>query len=314
MRKILVTGGAGNIGSALVKKLLENDQNFIVVADDLSTGSKLKLPIIKGNWKFVRCDVNIYKSISELMIANQFDYVFHYAAMVGVERTQAHPIQVLKDIDGIKNVLELCKNTSVKRVFYSSSSEVYGEPVELPQHEHTTPLNSRVPYAIVKNVGEAFLKSYKQEYDLNYTIFRFFNTYGVSQSSDFVITRFIKQALNNQDINIYGEGNQTRTFCYVDDNVETCVKTLYENKIINDVINVGGDVVVKVLDLANLIVTLTNSKSRITHLPPLPEGDMTRRQPDNSKMLSILGRDLIPVEEGIKKMLADKNFVNSCVE
>ncbi|MBL4625310.1 MAG: SDR family NAD(P)-dependent oxidoreductase [Flavobacteriales bacterium] len=314
MRKILVTGGAGNIGSALVKKLLQNDQNIIVVADNLSTGSKSKLPKQSARWKFVHCNVNKYKEISELMLADGFDYVFHYAALVGVKRTQENPIKVLEDIDGIKNILELSKNTGVKRVFYSSSSEVYGEPVELPQHEHTTPLNSRIPYAIVKNVGEAFLKSYKQEYDLDYTIFRFFNTYGIGQSQDFVITRFIHYALNNHDITIYGDGSQTRTFCYVDDNVETCVKTLYENKVVNDVINVGGDSIVKIIDLAQLIIDLAGSNSKIVNLPPLKEGDMTRRQPDNAKMLSILGRDLLPIGDGIKKMLADKKFVDGCVE
>ncbi|MBT6440468.1 MAG: NAD-dependent epimerase/dehydratase family protein [Flavobacteriales bacterium] len=314
MCKILVTGGAGNIGSALVKKLLQNQQNFIVVADNLSTGLKNKLPPPSPKWKFINCDVNKYKGISELMTSNNFDYVFHFAAIVGVSRTQENPIKVLEDIDGIKYILELSKNTGVKRVFFSSSSEVYGEPVELPQHEHTTPLNSRVPYAIVKNVGEAYLKSYKQEYDLDYTIFRFFNTYGVNQSPDFVVTRFIRAALNNQDITLYGDGSQTRTFCYVDDNIDACVKILYKNKMINDIINIGGDVVIKIIDLAKMIISLTNSSSKIINLPPLIDGDMTRRQPDNTKMLAILGRDLLSIEEGIKLMLADENFVNSCVE
>jgi UDP-glucose 4-epimerase len=314
MCKILVTGGAGNIGSALVKKLLQNQQNFIVVADNLSTGLKNKLPPPSPKWKFINCDINKYKGISELMTSNNFDYVFHFAAIVGVSRTQENPIKVLEDIDGIKYILELSKNTGVKRVFFSSSSEVYGEPVELPQHEHTTPLNSRVPYAIVKNVGEAYLKSYKQEYDLDYTIFRFFNTYGVNQSPDFVVTRFIRAALNNQDITLYGDGSQTRTFCYVDDNIDACVKILYKNKMINDIINIGGDVVIKITDLAKMIISLTNSSSKIINLPPLIDGDMTRRQPDNTKMLAILGRDLLSIEEGIKLMLADENFVNSCVE
>ena len=314
MCKILVTGGAGNIGSALVKKLLQNQQNFIVVADNLSTGLKNKLPPPSPKWKFINCDINKYKGISELMTSNNFDYVFHFAAIVGVSRTQENPIKVLEDIDGIKYILELSKNTGVKRVFFSSSSEVYGEPVELPQHEHTTPLNSRVPYAIVKNVGEAYLKSYKHEYDLDYTIFRFFNTYGVNQSPDFVVTRFIRAALNNQDITLYGDGSQTRTFCYVDDNIDACVKILYKNKMINDIINIGGDVVIKIIDLAKMIISLTNSSSKIINLPPLIDGDMTRRQPDNTKMLAILGRDLLSIEEGIKLMLADENFVNSCVE
>ena len=99
-------------------------------------------------------------------------------------------VKVLEDIDGIKNMLTLSKNTGVKRFFFSSSSEVYGEPVSIPQHEETTPLNSRVPYAVVKNVGEAYCKSFYKEYNLDYTIFRFFNTYGPHQTTDFVIGKF----------------------------------------------------------------------------------------------------------------------------
>src|SRR6185312_4294759 len=144
-----------------------------------------------------------------VMLAYKFDYVFHYAAMVGVKRTLNNPMTVLQDIEGIKNILSLSKNTCVKRVFYSSSSEVYGEPVEFPQNENTTPLNSRLPYAIVKNVGEAFFRSYQREYGLDFTIFRFFNTYGSRQSQDFVVTKFIDEALGNQDITIYGDGNQS---------------------------------------------------------------------------------------------------------
>ena len=192
MTKILITGGAGNVGGALARKLVENPNYFVVIVDDLSTGSTTKLPSKElSNWSFVNCDVNNYTSISEIMLTNHFDYVFHYAAVVGVKRTQENPIMVLSDIEGIKNVLQLSKNSSVKRVFFSSSSEVYGEPVELPQNEETTPLNSRVPYAIVKNVGESFFRSYFKSYGLPYTIFRFFNTYGPNQSEDFVISKFL---------------------------------------------------------------------------------------------------------------------------
>ena len=177
MRKILVTGGAGNIGSALTQGLLNEKDTFITVVDDLSTGNISKLPIHHQQFKFIKADVNNREEIIDIMLSNQFDYVFHYAAYVGVQRTQENPIRVLNDIEGIKNILSLAKNTGVKRVFFSSSSEVYGEPVTIPQHEETTPLNSRVPYAVVKNVGESFLRSYKQEFYLDYTIFRFFNTY-----------------------------------------------------------------------------------------------------------------------------------------
>lgn len=178
MQRILVTGGAGNVGSALTQGLLNSNNFHVTVVDDLSTGDLTKLPLNHKNFEFVKTDVNNRQEISEIMVSRSFDYVFHYAAYVGVQRTQQNPIRVLNDIEGIRNILELSKNTGVKRFFFSSSSEVYGEPVTIPQHEETTPLNSRVPYAVVKNVGEAFCKSFFQEYGLNYTIFRFFNTFG----------------------------------------------------------------------------------------------------------------------------------------
>ena len=309
MNKILITGGAGNVGGALARKLVENKNYNVVIADNLLTGSISKLPSKDySNWKFVHCDVNSYKEISELMLVNQFDYVFHYAAVVGVKRTQEHPIAVLNDIEGIRNILQLSKNSSVKRVFYSSSSEVYGEPVELPQHEQTTPLNSRVPYAVVKNVGESFFRSYQKVFGLPYTIFRFFNTYGPNQSKDFVISKFLTAALQGDDITIYGDGSQTRTFCYVDDNINACLKIFEDDHIINDVINIGGAQEYKIIDVAKTIISLTGSSSKIIHLPPLPEGDMTRRMPDNSKMLNILNKQLISLEDGVKMMMDHPNF------
>jgi len=312
MTKILVTGGAGNVGSALVEKLLQNADNSVVVADNLSTGLLSKLPPKNSDrFKFIKSDVNQYRDIAEIMISNNFDYVFHFAAVVGVQRTQENPVSVLRDIEGIKNVLDLAKNTSVKRMFFSSSSEVYGEPVTLPQHEHTTPLNSRVPYAVVKNVGESFCKSYQQEYNLDYTIFRFFNTYGPNQSTDFVLPRFIAAALKNENIFIYGDGLQTRTFTYIDDNIDTILACLYNNQVINDVINIGNDKITTVIDLANTIISLTKSRSKIVHLPPLKDGDMTRRQPDNQKMLQLLNRKLTSLEDGIALLLNDKRFLNS---
>ena len=309
MTKILITGGAGNVGGALARKLVENPNYFVIVVDNLSTGSKSKLPSKEfSNWSFINCDVNNYTSISEIMLVNQFDYVFHYAAVVGVKRTQENPIMVLDDIQGIKNILQLSKNSSVKRVFFSSSSEVYGEPVELPQNEETTPLNSRVPYAVVKNVGESFFRSYFKTYGLPFTIFRFFNTYGPNQSEDFVIAKFLKAALKGDDITIYGDGSQTRTFCYVDDNINTCVKILEDNLMMNDVINIGGAKEYKILDVAKLIIEKLNSKSKVVHLPALKDGDMTRRMPDNSKMIKIIKKDLISLDQGLDLMMKHPDY------
>lgn len=299
---ILVTGGAGNIGSSLIWKLSENTSNKIVVADNLLTGSKAKVPN-KDNVVFIKCDVNDYNDISAIFHTFHFDYVFHLAAVVGVQRTLNNPLWVLEDIKGFENILKLSKNTNVKKVYFSSSSEVYGEPFEIPQNEHTTPLNSKLPYAIVKNVGEAYLKSYQQEFDLDYTIFRFFNTYGPNQSQDFVIPKFINSALNNEDITIYGDGSQTRTFCYIDDNIDTILKIHNDGLINNDVINIGNDVEMSILELAELIIKITDSTSKIIHLPALKEGDMTRRCPDVSTMKSVLGRELLTAEEGIRKYI-----------
>lgn len=306
---ILVTGGAGFVGSTMVDKLIEDENNFVVVVDNLATGNVKRLPSKKKtNWRFVKCDVNSYRDIAAIMTSHNFDYVFHYAAVVGVKRTLENPVAVLNDINGFKYLLDLCKNIGVKRIFFSSSSEVYGEPFEHPQNEMTTPLNSRLPYAVVKNVGEAFLRSYKQEYNLDYTIFRFFNTYGPKQSSDFVMTRFIKAALDNKKITIYGDGLQTRTFCYRDDNVDACARAMYENLHLNDTVNIGSDFEITVLDLAKLIIKITGSKSEIVHLPALEEGDMTRRKPDVAKMKKLLGRELITIEDGIRKTIESGQY------
>lgn len=307
MNKILITGGAGFVASALADRLAENKENFIVIVDNLLTGDLKRIPK-KENVKFIKANVNNNQEISGIFFNFSFDYVFHYAAVVGVKRTLENPILVLDDLKGMRNVLDLCKNTLVKRVFFSSSSEVYGEPVELPQNEHTTPLNSRLPYAIVKNVGEAFLKSYKQEYDLDYTVFRFFNTYGPLQSKDFVISKFVSAALKNEDITIYGDGSQTRTFCYINDNVDACIAAFEQNKCVNDVVNIGSEVTYTVLELAEMIIKISGSKSKIIHLPPLEEGDMSRRQPDTSKMLKLLDRKPITLEEGLKKVIENPSF------
>lgn len=310
MNKILVTGGAGFIASAVAEKLASNPDNFVVIVDKLVTGSIDKIPTsVHNNIRFIKANVNDWREITSIFVAHSFDYVFHYAALVGVKRTLDNPVRVLEDISGIKHVLTASKNTGVKRVFFSSSSEVYGEPVEFPQNEDTTPLNSRLPYAIVKNVGESFLKSFHQEFGLEYTIFRFFNTYGPKQSKDFVISKFISKALKNEDIEVYGDGCQTRTFCFVDDNVDACLEAFYRNKFVNDVVNIGGENEVTILDLAKKIISITNSKSKIVHLPPLEEGDMTRRKPDISKMKELLHRTPLPLDEGLKIVINNNHFI-----
>lgn len=302
MAEILITGGAGNIGSALAGKLASEEENMVVIVDNLLTGSLSKVRK-KNNVVFIKANVNDYQDIAPIFGRFKFDYVFHYAAVVGVSRTLKNPMMVLNDIEGIKNILSLSKNSGVKRAFYASSSEVYGEPFEFPQKENTTPLNSRLPYAIVKNVGEAFFKSYFLEYGLEYTIFRFFNTYGPNQSEDFVVPRFLKAALHNEPINIYGDGSQSRTFCYVDDNVDTTLNAMRDPKCSNELLNIGSDIEISIRELAQRIVDLTDSRSEIKYLPPLKEGDMNRRCPEITKMRQILGREMIGLDEGINRLI-----------
>ncbi|HRP53498.1 MAG TPA: NAD-dependent epimerase/dehydratase family protein [Fluviicola sp.] len=304
----LITGGAGFIPSSLADELLIDPSNYVVLIDNFLTGCKENIPDHE-NCKFIHGDVNKLEDLAPVFNLYRFDYVFHYAAVVGVKRTLENPIKVLDDIFGIKNVLDLSKRTGVKRVFYASSSEVYGEPVHLPQHETSTPLNSRLPYAVVKNVGESYFRSYQQEFGLDYTIFRFFNTYGPKQSTDFVMSKFIRMALANEDITVYGDGLQTRTFCYIQDNLDATMKALKENLILNDVANLGNGTVYTIYDLAQTIIRLTNSTSKIVHLPPLDEGDMTRRQPDTSKMEMLLNRPFTLLEDGIEKVLKSKRFI-----
>jgi UDP-glucuronate decarboxylase len=303
MQSILLTGGAGNIGSALARALLRTRDATVVVADNLLTGSIEKVRIDAPNFTFVKCDINDFEDISSLFYRFRFTHVFHFAAVVGVQRTLANPLLVLRDITGVENILRLSKNTGVKRVYFASSSEVYGEPFEIPQNENTTPLNSRLPYAVVKNVGEVYLRTYQREYGLPYTIFRFFNTYGPRQSEDFVLPRFVRAALMGAPLQVYGDGGQTRTFCYVDDTVEACVKAHLGDAYENDVINVGSDVEMTILQLAKLVIQATGSSSRVEFLPPLPEGDMSRRCPDVSKMRGLLDRPLVPLEEGIRRLV-----------
>ena len=312
MKNILITGVAGNIGSALAQALLKRDDYNIVGVDNLITGSLGKLPNFSDRFHFVKADVNNYQEISAIFFSRRFDYVFHFAALVGVQRTLQNPLLVLDDIDGVRNILSLSKSSSVSRVFFSSSSEVYGEPVTLPQHEETTPLISKLPYAIVKNLAEAYFRSYFDEHGLSYTIFRFFNTYGPNQSEDFVVPKFLNRALKNEPIQIYGDGSQTRTFCYIDDNIDTIIGCLEEDFYINDVLNIGSDIEYTIKQLAEMVLKISNSNSTIDYLPPLKEGDMTRRKPDIGKMKSVLSREILPVELGIKKLIdyyseADEN-------
>ncbi len=300
MRRILITGGAGNLGGSLARRLVESPNNFVIIIDNLITGSVNKLPDKKyNNWSFIEADVNNLNELLPILKGESLDYVFHYAAIVGVKRTLANPIAVLKDIDGVKNILQISRDLNVNRIFLSSSSEVYGEPVEIPQNEITTPLNAKLPYAIVKNIAESYCRSYHQMFGLDYTIFRFFNTYGPLQSNDFVLIKFIESAILGKDLEVYGDGSQTRTFCFIEDNLKATIESMEKDFWINDVVNIGNDNEISILELANMVIRTLNSKSSIKFVEPLLQGDMTRRKPDILKMKSFFTGALTSLKEGI---------------
>jgi UDP-glucose 4-epimerase len=300
---ILITGVAGNIGSSLALSLLKKKYNIIGI-DNFLTGKKKKLPNKSyRNFKFIFGDVNNKKKISNIFKSYKIKFIFHFSAVVGVQRTQQFPLKVMNDIVGTKNLLDLSVKYKIKRFFYSSSSEIYGEPVKLPLHEENSPLNSRIPYSVVKNVSENYVKIFKEVFNLNYTIFRFFNTFGPNQSEDFVIPKFVKLALKNLSIPIYGDGRQTRTFLYIDDNIDTIINCFEKNLYINDILNIGSHIQYRIIDLAKKIVQLTNSSSKLKYLPALTKGDMKRRQPDNKKMKKALGKKFMNLDLALQKYI-----------
>ena len=307
--RVLITGVAGNIGSSFAQKLIDVGCYRVVGVDNLITGSRSKLPrSTSEKFEFIEADVNNFESLKNVFHNEKFDYVFHFAALVGVKRTIDNPLMVLNDINGIRNILALSVENKIKRFFYSSSSEVYGEPVEIPQIEETTPLNARLPYSVVKNIGEVFVRTFRKEFGLNYTIFRFFNTYGPNQSEDFVISKFIKFALQGENIPIYGDGTQTRTFCYIDDNVDTMYGCMKSDLFVDGTLNIGSDIEIRIGDVAALIIRLTNSNSKVRYMPKLPEGDMTRRKPSIEKMKLVLKRPTLSLEEGILKVIKKRKL------
>lgn len=306
-RKILVTGGAGFVGSNLSAMILKNGGQ-VVCFDDLSTGSERNITDLKANpnYKFIKGDANNFDDLKKVFADNKFDYVFHYAARVGVIRTIERPLEVLEDIQGIRHILEFSKDNGVKKVMFSSSSEVYGEPVEIPEREDGH-LNAKLPYAVVKLVGENFMKSYFQTHGLKTCSLRFFNVYGPRQDASaygFVAGIFIKQALKGESITVFGDGTQTRDFVFVEDNLNATFKALFSDVTNGESINIGTGRPITILDLAETIIRVTGSKSKIEFKPFRKDGEIKHRFPDVAKMKRLL--DYAPqytLEDGVRKTL-----------
>jgi UDP-glucuronate decarboxylase len=303
-KNVLVTGGAGFLGSWLCDLLVSYKANATAV-DDLSTGRKKNIAHLKSNFKFIISDVCSFKS------TEKFDYVFHMAGHASPDEYQAHPIETLQTSAlGTFAMAELArKNDST--LLFASTSEVYGDTQVIPTPEtywgNVNPVGPRSCYDEGKRFAEALLIAYCKQYELDVRIPRIFNTYGPRLREDGLygraMSRFILQASNNQPITVFGDGKQTRSFCYVTDNI-TGLLLLTENpKAKGQVVNVGNTQEITVLQLAEKIKEVTKSKSKIEFYP-LPKDDPKRRCPDTSKLQSLVGWKLnVPFEEGVERTI-----------
>jgi len=300
--RIMVTGGAGFLGSHIVDRLV-GLQHDVLVVDNLYTGSKNNLiqHLSNPSFEFMRHDVT-----SPLVV--EVDGIFNLACPASPINYQRDPVKTLKtSVNGAINMLGLAKRTK-SRILQSSTSEIYGDPEVSPQREdywgHVNPLGIRACYDEGKRAAETLFSDYHRQYGVDIRIARIFNTYGprMSVGDGRVVTNFIVQALRNEDITVYGDGSQTRSFCYVDDLVDGLV-SLFFSEGNHDPINLGNPVPTSMLDLAQEILTLTNSNSKII-FDPLPPDDPKKREPDISKAKSLLGWEpKVSRTDGLKKTI-----------
>ena len=300
---ILITGGAGFIGSHLIDKFISKKYNVIVI-DNLLTGTKKNLdPFLKNeNFTFLNLDVQNHIEISQ-----DLDYVLHLASAASPKAYTQHPINTLKAGSiGTINTLGLAKAKNAKYLL-TSTSEVYGDPQISPQPEtywgNVNPNGVRSMYDEAKRFAEAAVSSYNRIYDLDTRILRLFNTYGPKMkiNDGRVVTNFIHQAITGNDMTIYGQGNQTRSFCYIDDTVSGILKAMESDN--SEVFNIGNPNEITILQLAEKIIELTNSNSEIKFVK-LPEDDPMQRKPDISKANNKLNWfPEVSLEDGLKKTI-----------
>jgi UDP-glucuronate decarboxylase len=284
--RILVTGGAGFLGSHIVDRLLDA-KHEVVVADNLYTGSKINIAkhLSNPDFEFLRHDVTI-----PLVI--EVDGIFNLACPASPVHYQRDPVQTLKtSVHGAINMLGLAKRTK-SRILQSSTSEIYGDPEVSPQSEdywgHVNPLGIRACYDEGKRAAETLFSDYHRQHGVDIRIARIFNTYGprMSVGDGRVVTNFIVQALRNEDITVYGDGSQTRSFCYVDDLIDGLIALFFAEGI-HAPINLGNPIQTTMLELASEIIELTNSNSKLI-FEPLPSDDPKHRKPDISKARNLL--------------------------
>jgi len=280
---IVLTGGSGFIGSHLSKELLKNGENKLIVVDNLLTGNldNIQDLLDHENATFIQHDVQDHIEIDE-----KVDYVFHLASAASPVAYTENPVNTLKAGSlGTINTLGLARKHGAE-YFLASTSEVYGDPLITPQNEeywgNVNPNGERSMYDEAKRFAEAATATYARSYDIKTKIIRIFNTYGPNMqlNDGRVVTNLIVQALNNQDLTIYGDGSQTRSFSYVSDTVAGIIAMMESNHY--EVFNIGNPYEMTVKELAETILKLTNSKSEIIY-KPLPNDDPQQRRPDISK-------------------------------
>lgn len=280
-KRIVITGGAGFIGSHLCERLLNNG-NEVVCVDNLFTGDKENIRHLMNNnyFEFIRHDITVPLYV-------ECDEIYNLACPASPIHYQYDPIKTMKtSIYGSVNMLGLAKRTNSK-ILQASTSEIYGDPLKHPQTEsywgNVNPIGIRSCYDEGKRAAETFFMDYYRKYNVHIKIIRIFNTFGprMSIGDGRVISNFIVQALRNDDITIYGSGQQTRCFCFVDDLIEGMIKVMDTDSEFTGPVNLGSAEEYTIFDIAKKIIELTNSKSRIV-FKELPQDDPVRRKPDIS--------------------------------
>lgn len=304
-KRILITGGAGFIGSHLTERLL-NQGNEVICLDNFFTGSKDNIVHLLDHkyLEVIRHDV-----IEPILL--EVDEIYNLACPASPVHYQYNPVKTVKtNVMGMINMLGLAKRTKAK-IFQASTSEVYGDPEQHPQQEHywghVNPIGIRSCYDEGKRIAETLCMDYHRQNGVRVKIVRIFNTYGprMAINDGRVVSNFIVQALKNEPITVYGEGQQTRSFCYVDDLVEGFIRMMDNTPDeYTGPVNVGNPGEFTILELAEKVIVLTGSKSKIERLP-LPPDDPTQRKPDITIAREKLGWEpTIMLEEGLKKTIA----------
>jgi UDP-glucuronate decarboxylase len=302
-KKILVTGGAGFLGSHLCERLLR-EGNEVVCIDNYFTGQKQNVVHLLSNpfFELIRHDVTMPFFI-------EVDEIYNLACPASPVHYQYNAIKTVKtSVMGAINMLGLAKRIKA-RILQASTSEVYGDPEVHPQVEsywgHVNPIGIRSCYDEGKRIAETLFVNYHQQNNVRIKIMRIFNTYGprMHPNDGRVVSNFIVQALKGQDITIYGDGSQSRSFCYVDDLLEGMIRLMNSREDFTGPVNIGNPNEFTMLELANKVISLTGAKSKIIHLP-LPADDPTQRQPDISLAKKELGWEpKIMLDEGLVKTI-----------